>query len=139
MFRNGPLLALYAGAVTLALLGEVRAQAAAERQVYQPSLGDLMTMAIQPRHIKLGLAAREKNWAYAAYELRELQSAFQRVARTVPVYKSTDMAGLIIATTSAPMEDVAAAIKAGDSGKFDEAYAQLTETCNACHQSTATK
>jgi len=31
---------------------------------------------------------------------------------------------------------VAAAIKAGDAVKFAESYAQLTATCNACHQST---
>ncbi len=29
---------------------------------YHPSMGDLMTMAIQPRHTKLGLAGQHKNW-----------------------------------------------------------------------------
>ena len=28
---------------------------------YHPSMGDLMTMAVQPRHIKLGLAGQQKN------------------------------------------------------------------------------
>ena len=46
------------------------------------------------------------------------------------------MARLIEATIKGPMEAVAAAIKAGDPGRFNEAYGQLTETCNACHQST---
>jgi cytochrome c553 len=46
------------------------------------------------------------------------------------------VADLITATTKAPMGDVAAAIKSGDAAKFTEAYAQLTATCNACHQST---
>ncbi len=46
------------------------------------------------------------------------------------------MVDLIDATTKAPMEDVAAAIKSGNAAKFAEAYAQLTATCNACHQST---
>jgi cytochrome c553 len=45
-------------------------------------------------------------------------------------------ADLISGTIKAPMEDVAAAIKAGDAAKFAETYAQLTATCNACHQST---
>jgi hypothetical protein len=36
---------------------------------YRPGLGDLMTMTVQPRHIKLGLAGGEKNWAYAAYQI----------------------------------------------------------------------
>ena len=58
------------------------------------------------------------------------------MARAVPIYRSMNMADLITATTKAPMEDVAAAIKNGDAVKFAEAYAQLTATCNACHQST---
>jgi cytochrome c553 len=95
-----------------------------------------MTIAIQPRHTKLGLAGQERNWTYAAYEFRELQSAFDRVARAVPTYRSMNTADLISGTIKAPMEDVAAAIKAGDAAKFAETYAQLTATCNACHQST---
>jgi mono/diheme cytochrome c family protein len=95
-----------------------------------------MTIAIQPRHTKLGLAGQERNWTYAAYEFRELQSAFERIARTIPTYRSMNVADLITATTKAPMKDVAAAIKSGDAAKFTEAYAQLTATCNACHQST---
>jgi cytochrome c553 len=58
------------------------------------------------------------------------------MARAVPTYRSMNMADLITATTKAPMEDVAAAVKNGDAAKFAEAYAQLTATCNACHQST---
>lgn len=30
-------------------------------RTYRPGLGDLMTMTVQPRHTKLGLAGREKN------------------------------------------------------------------------------
>ena len=141
MFRIGMSLALLAGAITLAVLNLGNAQTPASPeattpQAYRPSFGDLMTIAVQPRHIKLGLAGQERNWTYAAYELRELQGALQRIARAVPVYRSMDMAALIEATTKAPMEDVAAAIKSGDAAKFAEAYAQLTATCNACHQST---
>jgi hypothetical protein len=136
MLRNSSLLALGAGVIMLVVLGEVRGQASADRQDYRPSFGDLMTTVIQPRHLKLGLAGHERNWDYAAYELRELRNAFQRVARAVPVYRSTDMSSLIKATTAAPMEDVEAAIRSRDAGKFAEAYGQLTATCNACHQST---
>jgi hypothetical protein len=141
MFRIGMSLALLAGATTFAVLNLANAQTptnpeAATPQAYRPSLGDLMTIAVQPRHIKLGLAGHERNWTYAAYELHELQGAFQRMARAVPMYRSMDMAALIKATIKAPMEDVAAALKIGDAAKFAEAYAQLTATCNACHQST---
>ena len=136
MLRIAMLLALCAGTMAIAVLGEVRAQASADQQAYRPSFGDLMTTAVQPRHIKLGLAGQERNWPYAVYELRELQGAFRRIAHAVPVYRSMDMAALISATTAAPLDDVAAAIKSGDSIKFADAYAQLTATCNACHQST---
>jgi hypothetical protein len=136
MLRIAAVLALLAGTMTLATLRLASAQEFADRPPYQPSFGDLMTIAIQPRHIKLGLAGQERNWIYAAYELRELQGAFQRVGRAVPTYRSVDMAALIDATTRAPMEDLATAIKSSNSAKFAEAYAQLTATCNACHQST---
>jgi mono/diheme cytochrome c family protein len=141
LFRIGIPLAFLAGTMMLAVLNLANAQSPASPatttpQAYQPSFGDLMTIAIQPRHTKLGLAGQEKNWTYAAYEFRELQSAFERMARTIPTYRSMNVADLISATTKAPMEDMAATIKSGDAAKFAEAYAQLTATCNACHQST---
>jgi mono/diheme cytochrome c family protein len=141
LFRTGMPLALLAGAITLAVFDLGNAQAptgpeAGPAEAYRPSFGDLMTTAIQPRHTKLGLAGQEKNWTYAAYEFRELQSAFDRMARAVPTYRSMNTADLIGGTIKAPMEDVAAAIKNGDAAKFVETYARLTATCNACHQST---
>ena len=102
---------------------------------YHPSLGDLMTLAVQPRHIKLGLAGEQKNWTYAAYELSELKNAFARVGRTVPVYRNVDMPGLIGGMTSAPLDALDQAVRAKDAGKFASAYATLTSTCNACHVS----
>jgi hypothetical protein len=102
---------------------------------YHPSLGDLMTMAIQPRHTKLGLAGREKNWLYAQYELSELRNAFARAARTIPMYRTTDMTALIGALTVEPLAAVEQAIHAKDSRQFKAAYAALTTACNACHLS----
>ena len=102
---------------------------------YHPSLGDLMTMAVQPRHLKLGIAGREKNWAYAKYELSELRNAFGRVARTIPVYRNADLGALMTALTTEPLKDVEQAIDAGDGVKFKAAYAKLTNACNACHLS----
>jgi len=42
---------------------------ATAQQPHRAAVGDLMTALVQPRHIKLGLAGREQNWPYAAYEL----------------------------------------------------------------------
>ena len=132
--RSLALLPLLAGTVTLATFGLVNAQNPAPG--YRPSLGDLMTMTVQPRHIKLGLAGRERNWTYAAYELHELEEAFERAASEWPMHHQSKIAELMVATTKEPMEAVAAAIKAADGPKFTEAYGRLTATCNACHQST---
>jgi hypothetical protein len=110
-------------------------QSAPAQPDYHPSLGDLMTSAVQPRHIKLGLAGQQRNWVYAQYELSELRNAFARVARTIPVYRTTDMAALTNAMTAMPLEAVENAIRAADAEQFTTAYARLTEVCNACHVS----
>jgi len=102
---------------------------------YMPSFGDLMTMAVQPRHTKLGLAGAAHNWTYAAYELSELRNAFARIARTIPVYRTANTAEFFAAMTQAPLAAVNDAVTAHDATKFRSAYAQLTIACNACHVS----
>jgi hypothetical protein len=102
---------------------------------YAPSFGDLMTMAVQPRHTKLGLAGESRNWTYATYELSELRNAFARIARTIPIYRTANTAELFAAMTQAPLTAVNSAITARDAAKFRAAYAQLTAACNACHAS----
>jgi hypothetical protein len=102
---------------------------------YHPSLGDLMTMAVQPRHTKLGLAGQQSNWPYAQYELSELRNALGRVARTIPIYRNIDMAAVIGALTTEPLKAVEQAINAQDARQFKTAYAGLTTACNACHLS----
>lgn len=92
-----------------------------------------MTMAVQPRHTKLGMAGRQRNWEYAAYELSELRNAFARIARTIPQYQSTDTAQLLDMVKT-PLDVLEQAIKAANSQQFDRAYSQLTLTCNTCHR-----
>ena len=120
----------------LALVLALPAAAAAQTPApYRPGLGDLMTMTVQPRHLKLGLAGQEKNWPYAAYEGHELEEAFERVAEQVPKWREFDIAPLIAATVKQPLDDLEAAAKARDGQRFDAAYRQLTDACNACHTS----
>lgn len=102
---------------------------------YQPGLGDLMTAFIQPRHIKLGLAGSAGNWVYAAYALSELHETFERVATLVPKHGNLMISDAIAATVAQPMVALDAAIKARDNAAFAKAYADLTASCNACHQS----
>ena len=118
-------------------LPAVAASSAAPMPDYHPSFGDLMTMAVQPRHIKLALAGRRGNWNYAAYELSELRNAFARIARTIPVYRDTNTGAIMDAMTQATLADLEQAIRAQDPARFEHAYAQLTAACNACHVALA--
>jgi hypothetical protein len=128
---------LLATLVMLALPLAGRAQTGdAAASNYRPGLGDLMTMTVQPRHLKLGLAGQEKNWAYAQYALHELEESLERIAKLVPKWRDIAIGETILATTKDPLDAVEQAIKAGDAAKFAAAYGRLTATCNACHQSS---
>jgi hypothetical protein len=102
---------------------------------YRPGLGDLMTMTVQPRHLKLALAGRDQNWAYAAYEWHELEESLERIATQVPKWRELDIGQLMAATVKQPLDDLEAAIKASDGQRFNTAFRQLTDACNACHKS----
>src|SRR6267143_4150118 len=102
---------------------------------YHPGLGTLMTAIVQPRHIKLGLAGNERNWPYAAYQLGELTETFDEVARLAPKHGNLSIPDAVASTVKQPMVALDAAIKAMDAAGFTKAYADLTTSCNACHQS----
>jgi hypothetical protein len=122
-------------AIALAAL-VVPSLATAQQPAFHPGLADLMTAFVQPRHTKLGLAGSEKNWPYAAYELNELRETFDDVAAIVPKYRNISVPDLIASTVKQPLAALEQAIKAKDANQFTVAYAQLTASCNACHQST---
>lgn len=109
-------------------------EAPAGPQPYRPGLGDLMTMTVQPRHIKLAFAGKEKNWRYAAYELHELEEAFDRLSRVWPEWRKVQITGLVDTMIRDPIKVVGQAIREKDDAKFAESYARLTEGCNSCHQ-----
>jgi hypothetical protein len=104
---------------------------------YHPGLGELMTAFVQPRHIKLGLAGNEQNWPYASFELGELTEAFEDIAELVPKHDNLPIPEMIASTMKQPMEALDAAIKAMDVAAYTKAYADLTASCNACHQSAS--
>ena len=129
-------IALLAGASAPAVLAQTPAPAApAAQPAYNPSMADLMTTSIQPRHTKLGLAGKARDWTYLNYEISELRNAFNRIARTIPVFdRTTDTAAEFNSRIKEPLEMVDAAIKAKNPTRFDGAYANLTDSCNACHK-----
>jgi hypothetical protein len=101
---------------------------------YRPGLGDLMTTTVQPRHTKLAFAGHEKNWVYAAYELHEIEEAFDRLSIQWPIWMRLRIVELIETIVRQPLLDLGQAIKEKDDAKFAAAYGDLTDACNACHQ-----
>jgi hypothetical protein len=112
---------------------DVSAQETSGPPSYRPGLGDLMTTTIQPRHM-LGLAGREKNWSYAAYELRELEEAFDRASVQWPQWQKLPIVEMIETIIRQPLFDLGQAIKTKNEKGYAEAYGRLTEACNGCHQ-----
>src|SRR5882724_3490270 len=110
--------------------------ASAEPAPFNPQMSALMSMLIQPRHAKLGLAAKEENWPLAGYMLKELKQGFLVSARAVPRWKGLPVPDLFDAAVSAPIALLDFAIKAGEPRQFGEAYAKLTAGCNVCHATT---
>lgn len=120
---------LTALAVTLILPRIATAQ-----QPHPAAVGDLMTAFVQPRHIKLGLAGREQNWPYAAYELDQLRETLADLAEVLPKYRDLSIPDMITSTVNEPLAALGRAIQAKDGNQFTAAYGQLTESCNSCHQ-----
>jgi hypothetical protein len=81
---------------------------------FKPAMDDLMTMLIQPRHMKLYYAGTEKNWQLAEFELKELRQALARIGRTIPTYRKMDVDTTVASIFTERSEAVDAAIKDQD-------------------------
>ena len=108
----------------------------AEPAPFNPQMAALMSMLIQPRHAKLGLAGKEENWPLAGYMLKELKQGFIIISRAVPRWKGLPVGDLFDAAVTPPIAVLDFAIKANEPRQFAEAYGKLTAGCNACHSTT---
>jgi len=95
---------------------------------YVPRLADIMN-ALQQRHLKLYFAARAHNWELADFELRQVRAG---LAEAAVLYSGLPVTN--ITTLAAPVQALFDAGKARDERKFMDAFGQLTNGCNACHQ-----
>src|SRR5947208_1922427 len=125
-------IAVFTPAGAQSLMGDPNAEPAP----FNPQMAALMSMLIQPRHAKLGLAGKEENWPLAAYALKELRQGFVVTARAVPRWRGLPVADLFDAAVTAPLTLADFAVKASEPRQFAEAYARLTAGCNACHATT---
>jgi hypothetical protein len=100
---------------------------------YVPGVGDLMHLLVQPRHAKLGLAFKERNWPLAGYAFKELQQAFSTVAKVQPKWRNLTVAEMLESMTGEAMKELDEAIQAKNAKQFAAAYDELTSGCNSCH------
>ncbi|MGB6537787.1 MAG: cytochrome family protein [Xanthobacteraceae bacterium] len=100
---------------------------------YVMTMGDMMNTLVQPRHAKLGLAGKARNWPLAEYALVEIRQAFTGIVKAQPHFDGLPVGQLVDAAVQQPINAVEAAIHEQDPAKFAAAYAQLTAGCNACH------
>src|SRR4030081_776113 len=126
----------------------------AEPAPFNPQMAAMMSMLIQPRHAKLGLAGKEENWALAGYAFKELKQSFLITARAVPRWKGLPVPhpfhppgvprrgrglappAVCAAALGQPLALLDFAIKANEPRQFAEAYGRVTTGCNACHATT---
>jgi hypothetical protein len=101
---------------------------------YLPSISDLMIATIQPRHERLWQSEQDGNWEFAAYELGNLQGAFDRLGLAHPTEHDISFPDIIASVTEQPFKELKSAIQLKDATAFAWAYAGLTDACNSCHQ-----
>src|SRR5437899_13087846 len=138
MFLPMSLAALAAFVAIASLTGRGLAQqpapevrpADAEPQPFNPQMSAMMSMIIQPRHAKLGLAGQVENWALAGYMFKELKLGFGVVGRAIPRWKGLPVPDLIEAAMEQHWAVLDFSIKAGEPRQFAEAYGKLTQGCN---------
>jgi hypothetical protein len=101
---------------------------------FKPAFDDLMTMLVQPRHTKLWIAAQQKNWQLAGFQLNEMGGALRRVGQTIPKYRNISVEATVSSIFTPKIQAVAGAITAQNPAQFNTAYAELTNACNLCHE-----
>ena len=121
---------------TQATSAQSDASPTSEARSYLPSISDFMIATIQPRHVRLWIAARSGDWSFAAYELGNLKGAFDRLGRAHPTEHEIPLQEMISSVTAQPFVDLRKAIESKDRVAFSKAYDDLTSACNSCHQAT---
>jgi hypothetical protein len=130
-------IAIVAAAIPAAgLVGSrsVAAEPSPQTTGYLPSISDLMIATIQSRHERLWRAGQDGDWEFAAYELGNLEGAFNRLGRAHPTEHDISVPEMIASVAGQPFKELKSAIKSRDVTAFANAYADLTGACNSCHQ-----
>jgi hypothetical protein len=103
---------------------------------YVPGLGEFMTSAVQPHHIKIWMAGHAGNWPLAGYEAKELRETFEDIATYQGVWNNFPIAKLAEANVIPPLGELDKAIEDKNQAGFKTAYEHVTAACDSCHQAT---
>jgi hypothetical protein len=120
------LVAVTAIAMGLTLPSPVVAQTSPKPSV---RLADVMSV-LQSRHSKLWTAAQQRNWELAGYELELVKAG---LADAIGLYNDIPTANVTM--IDGPLKSLDGAIAARSVPAFGKAFGELTNGCNACHQS----
>jgi len=87
----------------------------------------------------LWFAALHGNWPLAQFYFNETRSHLRWAVRIIPVRKDNQgqevkLEEILKSMENAPLQDLEAAIKAGDPVKFAAAYRFTLEACYSCHK-----
>jgi len=107
--------------------------AATSPAAFNPGVGELMNLIVQPRHTKLWFAGHEANWVLAEYEIKELRSAVANVAKARPIFREKSVAESVEMFMGGAFRGIDEAIRDRNATKFADAYATVNAGCNACH------
>jgi hypothetical protein len=91
-----------------------------------PAMDDLMTMLVQPRHMKPYYAGQAKNWQLAAFQINELRGALARIGRTIPNYRNINVDTAVASIFADKLKAVDAAVKATDLAQFNAAFSSTS-------------
>lgn len=102
-----------------------------------PRYGALM-VEIGHRFELIGRAAKAKRFELAAFELHEMEEAFEDLARANPPKASRDvpLGGMAEAFMTTHPEALRSALAKGDMAASRDAFQAAATSCNACHQAS---
>jgi hypothetical protein len=137
-FRTGKACALGILAMGAAACGTGPAADTADARItemearFTPGLHTMMT-DLAMRHASLWFAGDAENWALADYMVHELEEVTEHIEDVHPVYNDVPVAALLREMTMPAVEEIEAAVSAGDRAAFITGHDRLTAACNHCH------
>jgi len=99
-----------------------------------PQLGDRMNVLAR-RFAAVWFAAKNGNRDLVRYELHEMEEVIESIELLRPIENGVDVAAVLDAVAHTQVKAMREAVDAKDPERFEAAYADTIDTCNACHYS----